>query len=140
MSTTHPSEMPPAPGDSKHKRVFIETFGCQMNILDSELVSDQLSSLGYSFVPAADDADVVLYNTCSVRELSEQKVLSRLGVMQKRKQHKPDLIVGVLGCMAERAGKELASRLPHLDLMCGPSELDQLPALLENLHVQKGEK
>lgn len=140
MSTTNLSEMPPASGDTPRKRVFIETFGCQMNILDSELVTDQLSSLGYSFVPAADDADVVLYNTCSVRELSEQKVLSRLGVMQRRKQHKPDLIVGVLGCMAERAGKELASRLPHLDLMCGPSELDQLPALLENLHAQQGEK
>lgn len=136
-TTTAPLE---PPRDAK-KKVFLETFGCQMNVLDSELVQDQLRALGYRFVKRSDDADVVLYNTCSVRELSEQKVLSRLGVMRQRKQEQgeTDLIVGVLGCMAERAGDELAGKLKHVDLMCGPSELDRLPSLLENLRTQRAE-
>jgi tRNA-2-methylthio-N6-dimethylallyladenosine synthase len=142
-TTTTPELLPWSPEGAAPsragRRVFLETFGCQMNVLDSELVSDQLKTLGYSFVKAPEQADVVLYNTCSVRELSEHKVLSRLGVMKQRKQAGEDFIVGVLGCMAERAGKELADRLPHVDLMCGPSELDRLPVLLENLRVQRSE-
>lgn len=126
--------------EGQRRRVFIETFGCQMNVLDSELVRDQLLTLGYTFVPSADDADIVLYNTCSVRELSEQKVLSRIGVMQKRKREDPEVVVGVLGCMAERAGKELADKLRTIDLMCGPSELDKLPSLLENLRAERRER
>ena len=121
------------------KRVYLETFGCQMNILDSELVRDQLLTLGYSFVKTDVDADIVLYNTCAVRELSEQKVLSRLGVMQKRKKDQPDLVVGMLGCMAERTGKELSARLKHLDVVVGPSELDRLPALLEQITHERAE-
>jgi len=119
------------------KRVFLETFGCQMNILDSELVRDQLLTLGYRFVKEAEDADVVLYNTCAVRAQSEQKVLSRLGVMQRRKVEHPDLIIGVLGCMAERTGGELAKKLKHLDIVVGPSELDRLPTLLQQLETER---
>lgn len=113
------------------KRVFLETFGCQMNVLDSELVRDQLLSLGYTFVPKAEEADVVLYNTCAVREQSEQKVLSRLGVMKQRKAEHPALVVGMLGCMAERTGGAMAAKMKHLDIVVGPSELDRLPELLE---------
>jgi tRNA-2-methylthio-N6-dimethylallyladenosine synthase len=127
-----PGEGPDARAPSG-KRVFLETFGCQMNVLDSELVRDQMLSLGYRFVPRAEDADVVLYNTCAVRDQSEQKVLSRLGVMSRRKKERPDLVVGMLGCMAERTGGELAQRLKHLDVVVGPSELDRLPALLDEL-------
>jgi tRNA-2-methylthio-N6-dimethylallyladenosine synthase len=119
------------------RRVYLETFGCQMNVLDSELVRDQLVTLGYSFVADAAAADVVLYNTCAVRDQSEQKVLSRLGVMQRRKKEQPELVVGMLGCMAERTGKELAARLKHLDVVVGPSELDRLPALLEQLRGER---
>ncbi|HMD54207.1 MAG TPA: tRNA (N6-isopentenyl adenosine(37)-C2)-methylthiotransferase MiaB, partial [Phycisphaerae bacterium] len=115
------------------KKIYLETFGCQMNVLDSELVVGQLRSLGYDFVPDADAADVVLYNTCSVRQHSENKVLSRLGLLKIRKQAQPDLIVGVIGCMAERDGKTLLKRMPQVDLLCGPGELDKLPALLENV-------
>lgn len=119
------------------KRVYLETFGCQMNILDSELVRDQLLTLGYSFVKDDVDADIVLYNTCSVRAQSEQKVLSRLGVMQKRKKDRPNLVVGMLGCMAERTGAELSQKLKHLDVVVGPSELDRLPTLLEQIHHER---
>ncbi len=121
------------------KRVFIETFGCQMNVLDSELVRDQLVSLGFTVAPKADLADVVLFNTCAVREASEQKVLSRLGVLAKRKKERPDLVVGLLGCMAERTGEQLQRALKHLDVVVGPSELDRLPALLEHVAAGQGQ-
>jgi tRNA-2-methylthio-N6-dimethylallyladenosine synthase len=114
------------------RTVYLETFGCQMNELDSELVAGQLRALGYRFVPEADQADVVLYNTCSVREHAEQKVWSRLGELRERKEHAPTLVVGVLGCMAERDGVDLAKRMPVVDILCGPGELDKLPAMLDN--------
>tara|TARA_R110000782_G_scaffold13976_9_gene40953 strand:- start:1482 stop:3143 length:1662 start_codon:yes stop_codon:yes gene_type:complete len=114
------------------KRVYLETFGCQMNELDSELVAGRLASLGYVFTPDPDRADIVLYNTCSVRERAEQKVWSRLGALKADKAERPGLVVGVLGCMAERDGADLMKRMPVVDLMCGPAELDKLPALLDN--------
>ncbi|MFN0011260.1 MAG: MiaB/RimO family radical SAM methylthiotransferase [Phycisphaerales bacterium] len=112
--------------------VYIETFGCQMNELDSELVIGQLRALGYHFVPEPAQAGVVLYNTCSVREHAEQKVWSRLGELAIRKAREPGLVVGVIGCMAEREGDGLMKRMPVVDLMVGPAELDKLPALLDN--------
>ena len=120
------------------KRVYLETFGCQMNELDSELVAGSLSSLGYRFTPDADEADIVLYNTCSVRERAEQKVWSRLGELNIAKKDRPGLVVGVLGCMAERDGTDLMARMPVVDLMCGPAELDKLPELLDNAVRTRG--
>ncbi|MBX3357138.1 MAG: radical SAM protein [Phycisphaeraceae bacterium] len=114
------------------RTVYIETFGCQMNELDSELVTGQLRSLGYRFTPDRAQADVVLYNTCSVREHAEQKVWSRLGELRERKEADPSLVVGVLGCLAERDGETLIRRMPVVDLLCGPGELDKLPTLLDN--------
>ncbi|MBL8764560.1 MAG: MiaB/RimO family radical SAM methylthiotransferase [Phycisphaerae bacterium] len=114
------------------RRVYLETFGCQMNELDSELVTGQLHALGYRFTPRPDEADVVLYNTCSVREHAEQKVWSRLGELAIRKRSDPGLVVGVLGCMAERDGVDLIRRMPVVDVLVGPAELDKLPTLLDN--------
>ncbi|MFO0831731.1 MAG: MiaB/RimO family radical SAM methylthiotransferase [Phycisphaerales bacterium] len=114
------------------RKVYLETFGCQMNELDSELVAGQLRALGYQFVSDAGEAGVVLYNTCSVREHAEQKVWSRLGELKARKKLDPALVVGVLGCMAERDGTDLIKRMPVVDVLCGPGELDKLPALLDN--------
>jgi tRNA-2-methylthio-N6-dimethylallyladenosine synthase len=114
------------------RSVYLETFGCQMNELDSELVTGRLRALGYSFTSESGQADVVLYNTCSVREHAEQKVWSRLGELQIRKQTDPGLVVGVLGCMAERDGADLIKRMPVVDVLCGPGELDKLPGLLDN--------
>ncbi|MCH2145217.1 MAG: MiaB/RimO family radical SAM methylthiotransferase [Phycisphaerales bacterium] len=115
------------------KTVYLETFGCQMNELDSELVQGQLEALGYRFTPDDTRADIVLYNTCSVREQAENKALSRVGIISQRKRDGADLILGVLGCMAERDGKDMIRRHPQIDLMCGPSELDRLPLLLDNV-------
>jgi tRNA-2-methylthio-N6-dimethylallyladenosine synthase len=114
------------------KAVYLETFGCQMNELDSELVTGQLRALGYRFTAEPAEAEVVLYNTCSVREHAEQKVWSRLGELAIRKRREPALVVGVLGCMAERDGKDLIRRMPVVDVLCGPGELDKLPRLLDN--------
>ncbi len=113
-------------------RVYLETFGCQMNELDSELVRGQLTALGYQFVDAPGGADVVLYNTCSVREQAENKVLSRVGIVGLEKKAGSNVVLGVIGCMAEREGAGMMTRYPQIDLMCGPGELDKLPMLLEN--------
>ncbi|WP_428389553.1 MiaB/RimO family radical SAM methylthiotransferase [Mucisphaera sp.] len=114
--------------------VYLETFGCQMNVLDSELVMGQLRGLGYRFVEDWKAADVVLYNTCSVREHAEQKVWSRVGILgDYKREERPDLVLGVIGCMAERDGEDMVRKHPHVDLMCGPSELDKVPMLIDNV-------
>jgi tRNA-2-methylthio-N6-dimethylallyladenosine synthase len=114
-------------------RVYLETFGCQMNELDSELVRGSLQSLGYEFVDDDAAAQVILYNTCSVRELAEQKALSRVGMVGVRKREGEELILGVLGCMAERDGLDMLRRHPQVDILCGPGELDRLPQLIDNV-------
>ncbi len=114
------------------RTVHLETFGCQMNELDSELVTGALRALGYRFTPDPEKADVVLYNTCSVRDHAEQKVRSRLGEMELRKREDPLVVVGVLGCMAERDGRDMLRRFPAVDILCGPGELDKLPGMVDN--------
>ncbi len=113
-------------------KFYIETLGCQMNQLDSELVVSLLQAAGYQCVHNRRAADVVLYNTCSVRQHAEDKVYSRLGVDAKRKCTRPYL-VGVLGCMAQREGAGLMKRYPAVDFLCGPNQLHELPLLLETL-------
>ena len=114
------------------RRIYLETFGCQMNVLDSQLVQGQLRALGYRFVDRWQDADVVLYNTCSVRARAEQKVYSRVGLVGRHKRDHPEVILGVVGCMAEREGAQMVRRYPQIDLLCGPGELDKLPLLIDN--------
>src|SRR3954465_10008967 len=89
-----------SPGTMRRK-LYLETFGCQMNVLDSELVLGQLRAQGYESVEDNQQADVILYNPCSVREHAEQKVWSRLGELRQRKTIDPHLVIGVIGCMAE---------------------------------------
>ena len=117
------------------RKLYLETFGCQMNVLDSELVLGQLRAQGYESVEDRDAADVILYNTCSVREHAEQKVWSRLGELKSRKADDPSVVIGVIGCMAERDGTNIFRRHPHVDVLCGPGELDKLPALVHNAVV-----
>jgi tRNA-2-methylthio-N6-dimethylallyladenosine synthase len=119
------------------RKLYLETFGCQMNVLDSELVMSQLRAHGYDHTDDRSAADVVLFNTCSVREHAEQKVWSRLGELRVEKQTRPDLVVGVIGCMAEREGTDIFKRHPHIDLLCGPAELDKLPSMVHNAVVTK---
>jgi tRNA-2-methylthio-N6-dimethylallyladenosine synthase len=117
------------------RKLYLETFGCQMNVLDSELVLGQLRAQGYEPTDDRDAADVIIYNTCSVREHAEQKVWSRLGELRNRKKDDPGLVIGVIGCMAERDGANIFKKYPHVDILCGPGELDKLPAMVHNAAV-----
>lgn len=109
-------------------RFYLHSYGCQMNKLDSELVASRLLEAGH--VPARDeaDADIVLLNTCSVRQHAEDRVWSRLGVLRLRKKREPGLVVGVLGCMAEEHRRYLQARMPHVDLVVGPSAFGDIDA------------
>ncbi|MCH7840715.1 MAG: tRNA (N6-isopentenyl adenosine(37)-C2)-methylthiotransferase MiaB [Planctomycetes bacterium] len=119
------------------KSVYLETMGCQMNVLDSELVLGQLRRLGYESTRNIQAADVILFNTCSVRDHAEQKVLSKLGALRQLKSAHPDRVIGVIGCMAERDPNGLISKMPHVDLVCGPGELNKIPALIEDVRVNR---
>lgn len=112
---------------------YLETFGCQMNVLDSELVAGQLRARGLRSVPGMREADVILFNTCSVRQHAEDKVLSRLGQLKSVKRKRPETVIGVIGCMAEREKDGIFAKAPHVDLICGPGELDRLPGLLNEV-------
>lgn len=123
----------------QYRSVFIRTYGCQMNDLDSELVRSQLEAQGFISAANEDSADIVLINTCSVRALAEQKVWSQLGRLAiVKRNEKPDLIVGVIGCMAEREGKRITSRMPHVDVVCGPSNLNDLAGMLRRVLAREG--
>jgi len=115
------------------KRLYLETMGCQMNVLDSELVRGQLRRLGYTPVAEAAEADLVVLNTCSVRKHAEDKVYSRLGEIGHLKRQRPGMIVGVIGCMAERDPEGLSARSTPVDFLCGPGNLHEIPALLEQI-------
>jgi len=114
-------------------RYFLETFGCQMNILDSQLVEGQLRARGLAPTDDYSSADLILFNTCSVRQHAEDKVLSRLGQLKGLKRRRPETIVGVIGCMAEREKEGLFVKAPHVDLLCGPGELNKLSALIDEV-------
>jgi tRNA-2-methylthio-N6-dimethylallyladenosine synthase len=113
------------------KRLWIETVGCQMNVLDSELVVAALRRQGWELAPAAAEADAVFYNTCSVRQHAEDKVYSALGRIRAVKARRPDVVVGVLGCMAQKDQELVRKRAPWVDLVVGPGQLHQVPALVE---------
>ncbi|MDR1527622.1 MAG: tRNA (N6-isopentenyl adenosine(37)-C2)-methylthiotransferase MiaB [Dysgonamonadaceae bacterium] len=123
--------------DNKVRKLFIETYGCQMNVADSEVVASILQMDGFEPTEKMEEADLILVNTCSVRDNAEQKVLSRLQYFQSLKKKKKNLIVGVLGCMAERVKEELI-REHHADLVVGPDAYLDLPHLIGT--VEQGEK
>jgi len=108
-------------------------MGCQMNVLDSELVLGQLAQMGYDPTDDYHSADIVLLNTCSVRQHAEDKVYSRLGEIKHARKSKPDMIVGVIGCMAQRDSDGIRRRAGFVDLLCGPNNLNEIPALIEEV-------
>jgi tRNA-2-methylthio-N6-dimethylallyladenosine synthase len=112
------------------KRLYIETVGCQMNVLDSELLTAGLLEAGYELVDSPHHADTVLFNTCSVRQHAEDKVYSALGRLREWKERNPAMIVGVLGCMAQKDQGQIFRRASHVDLVVGPGQLSRLPSLL----------
>lgn len=117
------------------KTFYLETFGCQMNVHDSEKVRGTLAGRGYEQVHQPGEADLVLFNTCSIRDKAEQKVFSRLGTVRNGG---PKQKIGLLGCVAQHNGEEIFKTAPHVDLVCGSASYNELPDLIERL--ERGEK
>ena len=107
-------------------KFYIETVGCQMNTLDSELASAELISAGWARVESRKDADLAIFNTCSVREHAEEKVYSALGRLKTWKTSKPGSIIAVMGCMAQKDKDVVFQRAPFVDVVLGPGKIDQL--------------
>jgi tRNA-2-methylthio-N6-dimethylallyladenosine synthase len=119
-------------------RLYIETVGCQMNVLDSEMVVASLRRRGYELTDDPLKADTILFNTCSVRQHAEDKVYSALGRLRVEKQRHPEKIIGVIGCMAQKDQALIFQRAPYVDLIVGPGQLQQVPELIER--ARDGEK
>lgn len=120
---------------ASEKTYYLETFGCQMNVHDSEKIRGMLSMRGYQQTASPDEASLVLYNTCSIRDKAEQKVFHRLDTLKRRSKGKK---IGVLGCVAQHNGEDIFEAAPHVDLVCGSASYNQLPQLLDRLDA--GEK
>jgi tRNA-2-methylthio-N6-dimethylallyladenosine synthase len=118
-------------------RVHIKTYGCQMNERDSEAVASMLRARGYRIVPSEDDCDILLLNTCSVRDAAEQKAIGKAGYLSARKRHQPDFVLGILGCMAQNRGASLLEQLPDVDLIIGTQKFHQVPGYLDNLRAAR---
>jgi tRNA-2-methylthio-N6-dimethylallyladenosine synthase len=120
------------------KRLYIETVGCQMNMLDSEMVVATLRKEGYQLTTDPLQADVVLFNTCSVRQHAEDKVYSALGKLRRHKKQHPEKIIGVLGCMAQNHQRIVFERAPYVDLIVGPGQLQKVPELIAKVQAGEG--
>ncbi|MCT4553976.1 MAG: tRNA (N6-isopentenyl adenosine(37)-C2)-methylthiotransferase MiaB [Pelagimonas sp.] len=120
------------------KKLFIKTYGCQMNVYDSERMAEAMGGQGYVQTDSADDADMILLNTCHIREKAAEKVYSELGRYKGLKAEKPDLKIGVAGCVAQAEGEEIMRRQPMVDLVVGPQSYHRLPDLTAK--AQAGEK
>jgi tRNA-2-methylthio-N6-dimethylallyladenosine synthase len=119
-------------------RVYIETFGCQMNVADTERAATGLRSSGYELCDSADEADVVLLNTCSVREKAERKVYTRIGEVRAARSGRQDVLVGVMGCVAQLEGGSIFEHAPSVDMVIGTRATDRIPLLIER--AQGGER
>ena len=123
---------------SEPKKLFIKTYGCQMNVYDSERMAEALGGQGYVETQSPDDADMILLNTCHIREKAAEKVYSELGRYKGLKAAKPDLKIGVAGCVAQAEGEEIMRRQPMVDLVVGPQSYHRLPEL--EAKTRNGEK
>ena len=121
------------------KKVFIKTYGCQMNVYDSERMADVLAPIGYAPVDTPDDADLVILNTCHIREKAAEKVYSELGRIRKMKEkNKPDMKVAVAGCVAQAEGEEIMRRAPVVDMVLGPQTYHKLPEMIAKVYRGTG--
>ncbi|MGK0218353.1 MAG: tRNA-2-methylthio-N6-dimethylallyladenosine synthase [Planctomycetota bacterium] len=120
-------------GDPEARKLHVVTFGCQMNKYDSTLVEGGFKRRGYSTTDSIEDADVVLFNTCSVRDHAEERTWSWIGELKRVKQERPELVIGVMGCMAQRVEKEIFKRAGHVDLVAGTRQFHHLPRMVDDL-------
>src|SRR6201986_3988182 len=122
-----------APGEAPSKTFYIETFGCQMNVHDSEKVIGTLTQQGYTKVETEEAADLILYNTCSIRDKAEQKVFNRLN--DYKKLHKQGKRFAVLGCVAQQEGEHIFERAPYVSIVSGSASYRKLPEMLTRLEA-----
>lgn len=121
------------------KKLYIETVGCQMNLLDSEMVVASLRREGYELTDSTKEADTVLFNTCSVRQHAEDKIYSALGRLRQHKLKNPQQVVGVMGCMAQKDQALIFQRAPYVDFIVGPGQLRQVPDLIRQSQAKPGQ-
>lgn len=114
-------------------KIFLETYGCQMNALDSDLILSRMIGGGYAPAETPEDADVILFNTCSVRLHAEERALSNAGKLRHLKTRRPDLVIGIVGCMAQNRGDSIFEKLPHVQLVVGPRKMGAIPRLVEEI-------
>ncbi|MBI2367975.1 MAG: tRNA (N6-isopentenyl adenosine(37)-C2)-methylthiotransferase MiaB [Deltaproteobacteria bacterium] len=117
------------------KNLFLQTFGCQMNQYDSERIARVMGRMGYAVTDCVENADLILLNTCSVRDKAEQKVYSALGRLKEIKEQRAGVIIGVGGCVAQQEGEALLKRVPHLDLVFGTHNIHKLPEIVEQVQT-----
>lgn len=117
---------------SEKRKFYVDTFGCQMNMHDSEKITGVMNGYGYILTNDPKDADLIIYNTCSIRQKAEQKFYSELGRVKSFKKRKPGLKIAVAGCIAQQQGKEIFRRAPHVDFVFGPQNIHLLPDLIGN--------
>ena len=120
------------------KKLFVKTYGCQMNVYDSERMSEMLAAVGYEATPTADDADLVVLNTCHIREKAAEKVYSEVGRLRALKAHRPDMLVAVAGCVAQAEAGEVVRRAPAVDIVVGPQAYHRLPEMLARAERTRG--
>ena len=138
MSATLPTHTPATPTSRTGSASYrVETWGCQMNVLDGERMAGQLEARGFAPAPEGEPARVIILNTCSVREKAEDKVFSELGVLARRKQADPDLVVGVTGCVAQVSGEEILERAPWVDFVAGTGQVERIGELVETALAER---
>jgi len=120
---------------TQNKKYYIETYGCQMNVSDSEVVAGLLEKSGFSKTESEKDANIIFLNTCAIREHAEDKIHSRLGRLNKIKKNKPDTIIGILGCMAQHVKDDILENKPYVDFVLGPDSYKRIPKLLERQSI-----
>jgi tRNA-2-methylthio-N6-dimethylallyladenosine synthase len=131
----NPDVKPRAFGDGSGPRVYIRTYGCQMNVSDSQTIETLLSEAGYRFVDEAENADVVLVNTCMIRESAEVRALGQLSNLAQLKKKNPHVVIGIIGCVAQAKRREILDAKPFVDLVVGPDAYRRLPVLLEERFI-----
>ncbi|HEC91987.1 MAG TPA: tRNA (N6-isopentenyl adenosine(37)-C2)-methylthiotransferase MiaB, partial [Candidatus Atribacteria bacterium] len=120
-----------------YPKVFIKTFGCQMNVNDSEYMIGQLEQLGYQEIGDIFQSDLILLNTCCVRAKVEQKIYSLIGKIREIKENNPNAILGICGCMAQKEKENIFKRAPYVDLIFGPSQINNLIEIINSIKSNK---
>lgn len=138
MSTTR-HQSASADADLGSPKVHVVTFGCQMNKYDSELVEGRFQKAGYGVTESMEDADVLLFNTCSVRDHAEERTWSWIGELKRAKEKRPELVIGLMGCMAQRVESEVFGRAGHVDLVAGTRQFHHLPRLVDEVREKRGQ-